>query len=97
MKRLRWAPGVFLLLAGLLAGSYCLCHALGWRAYTCVLSGSLPAGATEEAAVVCGGLYALSYFAAVVAAPILFVAAGLLVLFRTFVRRRPASVGREAR
>ena len=93
MKRLRWAPSVFLSLAALSAGGLFVCHALGWRTYTCVLSGSLPAGVTEQQAILCGVLYALAYFAAVVAAPILAIAAGLLLLVRSTLHRKAAGAG----
>ena len=53
-------------------------HLLGWRADTCIISGTVPgSGAAADAAVLRGLLYAGAYFGAVVVAPLLIIAAGL--------------------
>jgi hypothetical protein len=76
------SPGALLVSAALLAAGFGVCHAVGWRAYTCVLCGSLPAGVSAGAAIVGGGLYVLTYFATVVFAPILVLTAVLRLVSR---------------
>jgi len=89
--RLSWlvSPAVLFVLAGLLAVAFGLCHASGWRAYTCILCGSLPAGASAEAAILGGGLYVLAYFGCVVLAPSLALTAVLRLLTRRWLAPPP--------
>jgi hypothetical protein len=69
--------------ATILWAAFALLHALGLRAYTSILSGTAPTGDPADLrAVALGCAYVVFYFAAVVVAPILTLAAGLLALFR---------------
>ncbi|MEX0775426.1 MAG: hypothetical protein WD042_06895 [Phycisphaeraceae bacterium] len=74
--------------AVLLLAIFALLHLLGWRADTAIISGTLPApGVAGELAILRGLLYVLSYFAAVLVAPILLIAAVLLTLMQLGPRR----------
>jgi hypothetical protein len=77
-----FSPVGFLALAALIAAAYHACDALDWREYTCILSGSVPLGAAQATAMFRGGAYIILYFAYVLIAPILTLAAGLLVVVR---------------
>lgn len=83
--RTRWAgrvvsPGGFLLSAVLLAGVFLVCHLAGWRQNMSFLCGTPPTGQEEDLPILFGLLYALSYFAAVLIAPVLLLAAGIFAL-----------------
>lgn len=81
---------VLLGLALLIAAAYHTCHALGWREHTSLLSGTPPvAGVSFGTAVWQGGVYGLLYFAYVLLAPILVIAAALATLAAIFLRRKP--------
>jgi hypothetical protein len=58
---------------------YAVFDALGWRVFTCVLSGSVHDGVSCEAALLRGYSYAAAYFLYVLAAPILVIAAILRI------------------
>lgn len=60
--------------AALLVLAWAMAHGLGWRDDTRIISGT---GVPSGGAVLRGVAYAVSYFAAVVVAPILVIAAGL--------------------
>jgi hypothetical protein len=77
------APRTWVALALGLLGALAVFHLLGWRDDTRFISGSAPVNFT----VVRGLLYALAYFGAVVASPILLLAASLLTFYR---RLRPS-------
>jgi len=80
-----WVAGALLVVA--LFGAM---HLLGWRADTCIISGTVPgSGAAGDAAVLRGLLYAATYFCAVSVAPILVIAAGLRAAMSRLVERRP--------
>ena len=70
-------PAGLLKRAAILVAAFLVCHLSGWRDLTSVLSGT-PASSTLTA--LGGVLYAFCYFAAVIVAPILVIAAGLLRL-----------------
>lgn len=57
-----------------------LLHALGARDSVSILSGTMPAGGSESAAL--GVLYVLAWFGTVVASPPMVVAAALLTALR---------------
>lgn len=61
---------------------FVLAHALGWRAYLCVLSGAAPASAHPTFALVAGCAYLLLYFGVVLVAPVLVLAAGFETAWR---------------
>jgi hypothetical protein len=64
--------------AGVIAALYGGAHALGLRAYTAILSGTAPPGGDGAAGVVLGLVYVALYFACVVGAPILAIAAAVM-------------------
>ena len=79
--RVTWVGTAVLLLA--LFGTL---HRLGWRDDTAILSGtSSPTGG--RAMAIRGVLYALSYFSAVVVAPILLLGAGIDAMIRRILIR----------
>ena len=104
MKRLRrWSecirrtprisPGGFALYAGLAVALYGVLHALGLRQYVSIASGTpLNPFGSEELGVALGIAYVLLYFAAVVAAPILLIAASVWLLARR-IRARSSREG----
>ena len=71
-----FSPLGFVMLAVGLALVFVACHLAGLRSYTCVLCGQSPSGNPADGpACSLGCLYVLAYFGAVVAAPILALAA----------------------
>ncbi len=75
-KTINTTPRGLFLLAAVLVGVFLVCHLLGLRKLTGILSGTIPATETE----LLGGLvYVLSWFSFVLVAPILTIA-GLLRL-----------------
>lgn len=85
MKPLRWlfSPLGFALVAVLLISLYRVSDAAGWRSYTCIISGTVPAGMSITGTLWRGGIYAALHFGSILVAPILLIAAGLqIVVFR---------------
>jgi hypothetical protein len=81
-------PSPLVLLALLLLAGFGAVHALGLREAVSVLSGTAPPGG--ESSALLGVVYALSYFAALILAPILLLASGIeLIARRSF--RAPAA------
>lgn len=79
----RCSPGYFLFCAGFFLVLYAVLHALGLRSCMAVLCGNLPADASEHGrTTIFAVLYAIAYLGAVLGAPILILAAGVLRLFR---------------
>lgn len=72
------SPRGLLMSAAVIALLFGGAHALGLRAYTAILSGTAPPGSSGGEALILGVVYAILYFAAVVAAPILATAASIL-------------------
>lgn len=75
---LAFAPGGWIVVALLLAALFGLAHVLGWRVYTGVFSGTLPAPtprASSEDLAMLGLVYATLYFITVLIAPVLILAA----------------------
>ncbi|MFT3768593.1 MAG: hypothetical protein QM820_24365 [Minicystis sp.] len=62
-------------MAAVIAALFAGAHVLGLRPYTAILSGTAPPGAGGGEAIILGLLYVLLYFAFVVGAPILAIAA----------------------
>jgi len=87
----RWcAPRTWLIGAALIAVVYVIEHLLGWRDYTSILSGTLPAaGAEGELNAILGMLYILTWFAFVILAPILLIGAVLNYALRRVSDRQP--------
>lgn len=69
------ASRLFAALAALFALAFLACHLLGLREHVSVLSGTAPPGGADSAPL--GALYAIAWFAGVIAAPILALAAGI--------------------
>jgi len=77
------SPGALVVSAAVMAGVFVICHLAGWRENTSFLCGTPPAGESAGLAILLGLVYALSYFALVVLAPILVLAAAIFgVLLR---------------
>ncbi len=64
--------------AAVIAALYGGAHALGLRAYAGILSGTAPPGGSGAAGIALGLAYVALYFACVVGAPILALAAGVM-------------------
>jgi hypothetical protein len=79
IRAMKWlSPGSFLLCAVTFAGFFVLAHVAGWRERTGVFCGTLPKDTGEQ--VTQGFMavsYTLLYFATVIVAPILVLAAGV--------------------
>ncbi len=71
------SPRGFATAAAVIAVGYGITHALGLRAYTSILSGTAPPGAGGTESVLLGLTYTAAYFACVIAAPILTIAAAI--------------------
>lgn len=82
------SPKGLLVAAAAIALVYVLAHAAGLRAYTAILSGTAPPGGDGASAWALGVGYVLCYFAAVIVAPILAIAAGILALLARLPRSR---------
>jgi hypothetical protein len=92
VKRAVVSPAGLAIAAVIIAVAFGVAHALGLRPYTAVLSGTAPPGASGGAAIALGLAYVALYFAFVIVAPILLIAAGVMRL----VTRR-SSPARDAR
>jgi TRAP-type C4-dicarboxylate transport system permease small subunit len=75
--RLIAAPRALLFHASLILIAFGIFHALGWRQFTTVLSGTIPADNTAAEAGFKALAYMASYFGAVLVVPILIIAAAL--------------------
>ena len=85
----KWIVG-----AGSMVALFVALHVLGWRDDTRIISGTAAGPGLDSALTALRGvLYALAYFGAVILAPILIIAAGLLAGFSRLVGRRPAEPG----
>lgn len=75
-------PVTWTLLAGglFLALVFGLCHAIGWREYTTILTGSLPPGVDPGSAEVGALLYLLAWFGWTVGTPVCLIAAALAAI-----------------
>lgn len=75
--------GVLMLLA------FGVLHLMGLREFTSVLNGTIgTVDMNPDNAALLGILYVLFYLGAILLAPILFIAAGLLVLWKRILRKR---------
>ena len=74
-----FSPTGLMLRAGVLWLAYGAAHLAGWRECTSILCGTLPGGWWAQLA---GVIYVALHFTAVVACPILVIAAGLLVVVK---------------
>lgn len=75
--RLFVGPRVLLFYALTILVGFGALHALGWREFTTVLSGTIPKGNTESEAAFKALAYMTAYFGTVLAAPIMLIAAAL--------------------
>jgi membrane protease YdiL (CAAX protease family) len=76
-----FTPRGFLHAAAILSLLFAIAHALGWRAYTTIISGTVPDGvASVRLGMAAGATYALLYFAFVLAVPILLIGSGLFAI-----------------
>ena len=73
-------PGGYLKAAVTLAVFYIVLHLLGWREYTCFLSGTITPGAVGTRQAVMGAFYVFAYLGFVLAVPILLLASGIFSL-----------------
>ena len=81
------SPLGFVARALLLVLFFGICELAGWREHTTFISGTVTTADTGiNASVTFGLIYMLAYFGFVLAAPILLVAAGLLTIWRRFIR-----------
>ena len=71
------APRALLIRAAIIIVAYLITHLAGFRAYTCVLCGTLP-GQSDSTLATMGIIYVLLYFATVLIAPVFIIAAALL-------------------
>ena len=87
------SPRGWLKRAAIIVATLVILHLLGWRADTKIISGtSPPKDFSSQMAAVRGVIYGLVYFAAVVGAPILMIAAGLFAMLS----RRPSATAVES-
>jgi hypothetical protein len=70
-------PRALLFWATTMLIAFGIVHALGWREFTTVLSGTIPKDNTEAEAAFKALAYMSAYFATVLLAPILLIAAAL--------------------
>jgi len=78
LKAPLFSPAGLLLRAALLAASFAVCHALGFREYTTILCGTAPAGTSVASwQSIAGVLYIFFYFGFVLGAPIMLLSAAL--------------------
>ena len=78
-------PRALLFHATVIVIAFGIFHALGWREFTTVLSGTIPADNSSAEAGFKALAYMASYFASVLLAPILLIAAAIqFVLKRLF-------------
>jgi hypothetical protein len=84
-----WPSPQYLLIRALMLGAlFYLANLAGLREYTAFLSGTAAGQTTMGWSVFYGTVYIVLYLGAVVLAPILAIAAGLLVLWEKMTRRR---------
>jgi hypothetical protein len=75
-----FTPVGFLAIALIIAAAHYAMETHGWREYVCVLSGTPHTASGYRTAWIRGGIYAIAYFAAVLVAPVLVIAAGLRII-----------------
>ena len=81
LERSVFNPANWLAWAAVMVAAWGLCHALGWRADTAVLSGTVdPSHGSATWVMFRGMIYAVTYFAAVVVGPVLVLASGVFVV-----------------
>ncbi len=68
-------PRRLLIRAGIILLALGIAHVLGWREYLCVLSGAHPEPGSGLVVPAAACLYLVAYFAAVLVAPVLLIAA----------------------
>jgi hypothetical protein len=84
--RLAFAPRALLFHATLIVIAFGIFHALGWREFTTVLSGTIPADNSSAEAGFKAIAYMASYFATVLVVPILVIAAAIQFAFERVFR-----------
>ncbi len=72
-----FSPLGFLVWAALIGVLFATVHLLGWRDATTILTGTVQTGLTAETAAAKAMVYLIAYFGAVLAVPILVLAAAL--------------------
>jgi len=83
-----FTPMWFLVCAGLVTVAFGLLHLFGARNYTSILSGTAGSTNGSVVAALLGLAYAFAYFATVLVAPVLVIAAGVMAAL-TARRRAP--------
>lgn len=77
------SPKGFILRAAVCVAALAVVHLLGWREYTSIISGTSPTGESISLSTALPGmLYMAAWFATVLIAPALLIAAGVLRLAR---------------
>ena len=77
------SPGGFLGWAALITLTFCICHVLGWRAHTTFLTGTpSEAGTDLITSAMLGTAYMAAYFGFVLLAPVLLLAAAILLAWQ---------------
>ena len=83
------SPSGFLVRAALITAIFLLLYLAGLKEYTCVLCGTSPTGNVADSwSAMLGVSYVLCYFAFIVLAPVLILAAGILWLLQSTIGRR---------
>ena len=76
-----FSPRGFVLRALVVAAAFLVVHIAGLRDYTSILNGTVGPGAGRNLSAVLGIVYLVFYMAAIVFAPMLLLAAGILALW----------------
>ncbi len=84
-------PGGMLKAAVTIVVVYVVLHLLGWRQYTCFLSGTIAPGAVGTRHAMMGVFYVFAYFGFVLAVPILLLASAIFSLSLHAAGRREAT------
>ena len=83
------SPKGFLVRAAIIGTIFLLLYIAGLKEYTCVLCGTSPTGNVADSwSAMLGVSYVLCYFAFIVLAPVLILAAGILWLLQSTIGRR---------
>jgi hypothetical protein len=83
-----FSPKGFLARAVLIGAAFLICHAVGLRGHTAILSGTSPSGdPTDVFSVGLGTTYIVLYFAFVLVTPILIIASAVFALLQLGIAR----------
>lgn len=91
IRQLFIGPRALLFWAVTILIAFGIVHALGWREFTTVLSGTIPKDNTEAEAAFKALAYMTAYFATVLIAPICLIAAALSLVIERLYRTSQAA------